>query len=114
MVEENAKLNPFENVPRDKWNDWRWQIENRINKISQLAGILKLSSSEAEKYGDILEKYHFSITPYYMSLIDISDEKDPIRLQCFPDLRELDYLPGSLDDPLDSNAWEPLFMPNHT
>ena len=101
MVEENVKLNPFENVPRDKWNDWRWQIENRINKISQLAGILKLSSSEAEKYGDVLEKYHFSITPYYMSLIDISDEKDPIRLQCFPDLRELDYLPGSLDDPLE-------------
>ena len=104
MVEENAKLNPFENVPRDKWNDWRWQIENRINKISQLAGILKLSSSEAEKYGDILEKYHFSITPYYMSLIDISDEKDPIRLQCFPDLRELDYLPGSLDDPLEEES----------
>lgn len=101
LVEENTKLNPFKNVPRDKWNDWCWQIENRINKLPQLAEILNVSPSEVEKYRDVLEKHHFSITPYYMSLIDISDEKDPIRLQCFPDLRELDYLPGSSDDPLE-------------
>lgn len=88
-------------MPEDRWNDWRWQIENRIYKISQLAGILNIPLEEADKYKDVLKTYRFSITPYYLSLIDTSDEKDPLRLQCFPDPRELNYLPGSSDDPLE-------------
>jgi len=77
LVEENSKSNPFKNVQEDRWNDWRWQIENRIYKISQLAGILNISLKEADKYKDVIETYRFSITPYYLSLIDISNEKDP-------------------------------------
>ncbi len=101
MVEENAKSNLFQNVSEDDWHNWRWQIENRIHTLSRLAGILNISLPEADRYKDVIETYHFSVTPYYLSLIDMSDEKDPVRLQCLPDFRELDYLPGSSDDPLE-------------
>ncbi|MBW2638055.1 MAG: KamA family radical SAM protein [Deltaproteobacteria bacterium] len=101
MVETSAALNHFENIQGDDWHNWRWQIENRIHTLSQLAGILNVSLPKADKYRDVIETYRFSVTPYYLSLIDLSDEKGPLRLQCFPDPRELDYLPGSSDDPLE-------------
>jgi lysine 2,3-aminomutase len=101
LVEENGRSNHFENVSEDDWHNWRWQIENRIHRLSQLAGILNISLPEADKYEDVIETYHFSVTPYYLSLIDMSNEKDPVRLQCLPDFRELDYLPESSDDPLE-------------
>jgi lysine 2,3-aminomutase len=40
------------------------------------------------------------ITPYYLSLVDPRDEACPIRLQCVPDAREGDDVPGDLADPL--------------
>jgi lysine 2,3-aminomutase len=101
LIEKSAKSNHFENVQGDDWHNWRWQIENRIHTLSQLAGILNVSLPKTDKYKDVIETYRFSVTPYYLSLIDLSDEKDPLRLQCLPDPRELDYLPGSSDDPLE-------------
>ena len=100
MVEKTARSNLFENIREDDWNNWRWQIAHRIHTLSQLAGILDISLPEADTYRDVIETYRFSVTPYYLSLTDLSDEKDPLRLQCLPDPRELDSLPGSSDDPL--------------
>ena len=101
MAEKSAQSHHFENIERDDWHDWRWQIENRIHTLSQLAAILNIPLPTAENYRDVIEIYRFSVTPYYLSLIDLSDENDPLRLQCLPDPRELDYLPGSSDDPLE-------------
>jgi lysine 2,3-aminomutase len=98
--EESPRL-VFENVSRDDWDDWRWQIRNSIKNISQLAGILHVPvSSLEEEYQRVIAAYPFSITPYYLSLIDLSDRQDPIRLQCFPDARELEYTRWSEEDPL--------------
>ena len=101
MAEKSATFNRFENVESDDWYDWRWQIANRIHTLSQLAEILNIPLPEAENYREVIETYHFSVTPYYLSLIDLSDEEDPLRLQCLPDPRELEYSPGSSDDPLE-------------
>ncbi|HEY5495982.1 MAG TPA: hypothetical protein VIK16_04935, partial [Candidatus Limnocylindrales bacterium] len=26
-------------VPDEKWNDWRWQLSNRVNELSEIEGI---------------------------------------------------------------------------
>ncbi|OEU49032.1 MAG: hypothetical protein BA861_04925 [Desulfobacterales bacterium S3730MH5] len=96
-------------VTVEKWSDWRWQFSNRIKDIDALSGLLQLTSSEAGLYKDLIEKYRYAITPYYLSLIDWSDPDDPIRKQCIPDLREIKFLlPGSEDDPLAERAHMPV------
>jgi lysine 2,3-aminomutase len=101
LAKENPRKNFYERVSPADWNDWRWQIENSIHTLSHLAGVLHLPVSHLEKYGSVVEAYRFSVTPYYLSLIDVFDDSDPLRLQCFPDLRETDYSRGTVDDPLE-------------
>ena len=29
----------WEDVPDEKWNDWRWQLSNRVNELDEVAAI---------------------------------------------------------------------------
>lgn len=57
--------------------------------------------------GEVIARYPALITPYYASLIDRDDPDCPIRRQCVPDVRELDEMPGYVDDPLHDAAHNP-------
>src|SRR5919202_5378966 len=35
-------------VPDDKWNDWRWQLSNRVNDLSEIEQVLNLTDDERE------------------------------------------------------------------
>jgi lysine 2,3-aminomutase len=36
----------FVDVPDDKWNDWRWQLSNRLNSVDDFNKILALTESD--------------------------------------------------------------------
>jgi len=88
-------------VTQEEWNDWRWQAANRIRKIDTLAEILNLKPYQIPKYKRLIETFHYSITPYYLSLIDWSNPEDPIMKQCLPDLKEVDFQMVGDNDPLE-------------
>ena len=99
-------LHPWKDISQKKWLDWRWQFKNRVNDLAGLGHFLKKSASGGELtfapgYKKVTQTYRFAATPYYLSLIDWDDRKDPIRLQCIPDPRELSFKDTqSSDDPL--------------
>ncbi|MDI6776664.1 MAG: KamA family radical SAM protein [Syntrophales bacterium] len=100
MGGDNTIAARVEKVSTDIWRDWKWQCKNRIHTLAQLARVLNKPLSALRELSAVAECYHFSITPYYLSLIDVMDENDPLRLQCFPDLREIYFSLGGVADPL--------------
>lgn len=68
---------------------WTDELKNGITSAQQLAEILHLSSDEKKKYEQILEHFPMLITPYYLSLVDLTDKNDPIRKMCIPSTMEL-------------------------
>ena len=91
------------------WSDWRWQFSNRIKGLDTLSELLQLTCSEREVYRDLTALYKYAVTPYYFSLIDWLDPDDPIRKQCIPDPREIEFsLPGSEEDPLAERTHMPV------
>ncbi|TET09373.1 lysine 2,3-aminomutase, partial [Candidatus Aerophobetes bacterium] len=38
----------FKDVPEGDWNDWRWQLRNRITTVDGLIDVLKLSKDEKD------------------------------------------------------------------
>ena len=36
----------YEDVPDAKWNDWRWQLSNRVNELDEVEKILELTDDE--------------------------------------------------------------------
>ena len=61
----------YADVPDEQWNDWKWQLSNRVNDLETFAQILELSDEEIEGLG-APDKFRVDITPYFISLIDPS------------------------------------------
>ena len=96
-------------VTQKKWDDWQWQFANRVSSIKALAILLGLSDDSLSAYEGLVSTYRYSITPYYLSLINWSDQRDPIKRQCLPDLKEIAFkLPGSDEDPLAEERHSPV------
>lgn len=99
----------WEGVCRRDWSDWMWQSRNRVHSIPQLAKILEKSPVSLSEYVNVAERYPFCITPYYLSLMDLADENDPLRFQSFPDVREIHYSTGGVPDPLEEERDMPVY-----
>src|ERR1700683_4342176 len=71
------------------WNDWRWQLKNRITSLEQLQRLLPTLTPD-EYAGTLLanKKLALSIPPYFFNLIDPADENCPIRSQVVPRVQE--------------------------
>jgi lysine 2,3-aminomutase len=48
----------------------------------------------------VTERYPLSITPYYLSLINLDDPDDPIRKQAIPSIQEISMSAMGFEDPL--------------
>ena len=52
-------------IEPEKWNDWHWQLQNKITSFEQLERLVKLSADEAAGIKDALSKFRMAITPYW-------------------------------------------------
>jgi len=89
-MSDTRKKTPWKDVPEEQWNDWRWQIANRITTREALEKILPLAPEEAQVLDKSLNRLRMAITPYYASLIDPGNPDDPIRRQAVPTIAETD------------------------
>ena len=97
----------FPSVTDEQWNDWKWQVKNRIETYEELSKYFTFSPEEAEGIKKALAKFRMAITPYYLSLIDPNDPYDPIRRQCIPAGAECNIAPADLNDPLHEDEDSP-------
>ncbi|MBF0117855.1 MAG: KamA family radical SAM protein [Desulfobacterales bacterium] len=102
------RRNFFPNIADKEWNDWRWQISNRIRTPSQLKHFLSLSEQEENAINFLNAKLPIGITPYYMSLIDHVNSSQPLRRTVIPTIDEFFKMPGESDDPLSEEAQSPV------
>lgn len=70
---ESRRKEFFPEVTDEQWNDWKWQVKNRIETVDQLKKYLDLDPSEEEGIRKALQMLRMAITPYYLSLIDKND-----------------------------------------
>lgn len=98
----------FTNVNDELWNDWNWQVKNRITTVEDLKKYIPLTEQEEEGVKECLRTLRMSITPYYLSLIDPKNPNDPIRKQAIPTSDELKVSDADLDDPLHEDGDSPV------
>jgi len=98
----------FPNVTDAEWNDWKWQLANRIETVEDLQKYVTLTPAEIEGANKTLESLRMSITPYYISKINPEDPYDPIRKQAVPLEAEIARSQFDLDDPLNEDGDSPV------
>lgn len=97
----------YRDVPAEKWNDWRWQLSNRLNSLEDFEKVLKLTDSE-RKALSTTGLFRVDITPYFVSLIDPEDPNDPVRLQVVPRASEMESFTGMMEDSLAEDRHSPV------
>jgi len=98
----------FADVPTKLWNDWHWQMTNRIRTYAQLNTLLVLSEDERAACTHRGSGLPLAITPYYMSLLDRNDPQQPLRRSVVPTILETRYSLGEADDPLGEAGQSPV------
>ena len=83
-----------------QWNDWRWQLRNRIKSLNELLRIINLSPDERSAIVRHSGPLPFAITPYYTSLIDVNNPNQPLRRTVITSNNEYLLSRGEAADPL--------------
>lgn len=104
----NTRAKFFPNVTDEQWNDWHWQVKNRIESLEDLKKYITLSAEEEEGDKKTLETLRMAITPYYFSLMDINDPNCPVRKQAIPSIKEIHKAEADLLDPLHEDEDSPV------
>jgi lysine 2,3-aminomutase len=94
----------FKDVPAEKWNDWHWQIRNQIRTVTELNKLVDIGLGAEE----MLSNFPMAITPYYLSMIDLNNPRDPIFRQCVPSIYEGRTAPEDMADPLHEDGDSPV------
>lgn len=99
----------WRHIPDEQWNDYQWQLRNRITTLAQLEDLLALSDEER---AGILFATHsrlaLSITPHFFTLIDENNPDCPIRRQVIPHVCEALPDPFEMEDPCGEDADMPV------
>jgi len=97
----------WKDVAREEWNDWKWQVKNRITSIDQLKQVINLTPEEEEGIHECLKTLRMAITPYYATLMDPDDPECPVRKQAVPTSMELHTAKSDMVDPLHEDTDSP-------
>lgn len=90
-----------------EWNNWNWQIRNRIRDMESLGRIINLSKDELDSLTE-RNTLPLNITPYYASLIDRDNPAQAIRRAVVPVAAEGIRSCGEEDDPLGEDSDSPV------
>ncbi|HEY0793326.1 MAG TPA: KamA family radical SAM protein [Chthoniobacterales bacterium] len=95
-------------VPSELWNDWKWQLKNRVTKLSDLE--TKLELTREERAGVLLsgQKLSLAVTPHFFNLIEPHNPHCPIRRQVIPRLEEGTRSPEEMADPCGEDSHMPV------
>ena len=93
MEKSSSRIAPgyWPDVSPELWNDWKWQLKNRVTSLAQLEQHLVLS--DEERNGVLLsgDKLALAVTPHFFNLIERDNPDCPIRRQVIPrDRRNVD------------------------
>jgi lysine 2,3-aminomutase len=100
-----------EGTIESNWKDWTWHLKHAVKDVEtfeKLTGI-RFSLEKRQEILQTVSKFPLSITPYYLSLIDVEDYKDdPVFRQSFPDPSELMMDKFDMKDPLQEDRDSPV------
>ncbi len=98
----------WQHIPASDWQDWVWQLKNRITSVAQLEQFMTLTPEEKAGCYFADKKLSLAITPYFFNLIDRNDPNCPIRKQVIPRSGEMQLSSDEMLDSLGEDAHSPV------
>ncbi len=97
LLERKNKILSVLGGTEEDWNNYKWQLTNRIKDVDTLSKVLDLEDEEIKKIAEVGKQFRWAVSPYYLSLIDPKEKFDPIKLMSIPAFIELQDNVDDLD-----------------
>ena len=107
-VEMYRRIPLWKDVSLEQWENYRWQMGNRIQTVEQLRQVIRLTPSEEHAVTRKSGRFIMGIPPYWASLMDPDDPTCPIRRQAVPVEDEYRLSPNDMIDPLGEDSHMPV------
>jgi len=98
----------WKDVSEREWNDWRWQLRNRITTVDKMKEVIELDPGEVEGITQSKGRLAMAVTPYFASLMDPVNANCPIRRQVIPRVEECHLSKSDMVDPLGEDKNSPV------
>jgi lysine 2,3-aminomutase len=95
-------------APPALWNDWKWQLKNRVTTLARLEELIELTPSERAGVQVAGSKLSLAVTPHFFNLIEPGNPACPIRRQVIPRLEESYTSPFEMADPCGEDSHMPV------
>ena len=110
---DHRKIPIWKDVSQAEWDDWKWQLKNRITTVDVLKQVVEMTEKEQKEVNTALKSLRMAITPYFASLMDPSDRNCPIRKRAIPSGKEVIISPEDMLDPLHEDIESPVHGLTH-
>ncbi|MBI3615812.1 MAG: KamA family radical SAM protein [Candidatus Omnitrophica bacterium] len=104
----HRRISLWKDVPLQEWEDWHWQLRNRIYTVDQLRQVIRLTPAEEAGVSRTQGRLVMAIPPYWASLMDPEDPNCPIRKQAVPVEEEFSIGPHDMRDPCGEDGDMPV------
>lgn len=108
MDDSYRRIPLWESVSSEEWEDWHWQLRNRIYTLEQLREVIRVTAEEEMAVGRTQGRLVMAIPPYWAALMDPEDPHCPIRRQAVPVAEEFSLQPHDMRDPCGEDADMPV------
>ena len=108
IIGDYHRIDLWKDVSELDWEDWHWQVKNRIRTEEDLSHLIKLTSEEEEGVKKSRGRLSLALTPYWATLMDPDDPNCPIRKQAVPVKLELKTSPHEMSDPCAEDRDSPV------
>lgn len=79
------------------WQDWHWQMRKRISDVKTLRKLWPITDEETKQIESVSVQFRWTVSPYYLSLMDPDNSECPVRMQGVPNIKELQDSWGKAD-----------------
>ncbi|NMA92300.1 MAG: glutamate 2,3-aminomutase [Firmicutes bacterium] len=106
ILKRQEKIKSYFGATDEQWHDWHWQLRNRIKSSQELRHFIDLTEQDIEEIDLVGSHFCWTISPYYLSLMEPGNREDPIRKQAVPVINEYSC-PYGEEDPMDEEYTSP-------
>ena len=108
VIGDFRRISLWKDVSDQEWEDWHWQIKNRVHTLDTISKILVLTPQEEEGIKKSNGRLSMAITPYWVTLMDEADPECPIRRQAVPLKEEFQFGSNEFVDPCAEDRDSPV------
>lgn len=98
----------WKDVTEQEWEDWGWQLKNRLTNLEQLKKLIQLTPEEEVGIKNSRGRLSMAIPPYFAELMDPDKPYCPIRRQAVPLQAESYLSPNDMLDPCGEEEDSPV------